>query len=228
MKQALLTSALALVFGFFGAVIFSVSGLADKRTEAYLMDNPQILPAMARAYEEQAASDRIAAVGDGLFEAFPGAVLGNQNGSKVLVEFTDYNCPYCRVSAADVEALIAQDPEVKVVVREWSIFPGSEIASRMALAAAEQGKFPEFHKAMFELSPATPETVREAAERAGLDLARAQEFGQSQAVELELRNNSIMAQQLGFTGTPSWVTEGNAFEGAVGTRALQAAVDREN
>lgn len=227
MKQNLTIAALALAFGFLGAVLFSVSGLADRRTEAYLMDNPQLLPAMAQAYEEQAASERLAAIGDQVYEPFPGAVLGNPEGSKVLVEFTDYNCPYCRVSSADVEELIAKDPEVKVVIREWSIFQGSDIASRMALAAAEQGKFAEFHKAMFALAPASPQSVREAAARAGLDLERAQAFGQSPVVEQELRNNAQMAQQLGFTGTPSWIAGDNAFEGAVGTSALQAALDRE-
>lgn len=227
MKQFLMNGALALACGFLGAATWSATGLADQRTEAYLMENPQILPAMAQAYEEQASSDRLASMGDGLYTPFPGAVLGNPNGSKVLVEFTDYNCPYCRTSSDDVEALVKQDPEVKVVIREWSIFQGSEIASRMALAAAEQDKYAEFHKAMFELAPASPASVREAAERAGMDLDRALAFGQSPVVEAELRNNALMAQQLGFTGTPSWVAGGNAFEGAVGTSALQAALDRE-
>ena len=96
----------------------------------------------------------------------------------------------------------------------------------MALAAAEQGKFAGFHKAMFELAPASPESVREAAVRAGMDLARAQAFEQSPVVDAELRNNALMAQQLGFSGTPSWIAGGSAFEGAVGTSALQTALDR--
>lgn len=226
MKQLLINSALAIVCGFLGAAAFSQSGLADKRTEAYLLENPQILPAMVQAFEAREASERLAGLDDQVYEPFPGAFLGNPNGSKVLVEFTDYNCPFCKTSAADVKALIAQDPEVKVVIREWSIFQGSEIASRMALAAAEQGKFAEFHEAMFDLSPASPESVREAAERAGLDLDRAQEFGQSSVVNAELRNNALIAQQMGFTGTPSWIASGGAFEGAVGTSALQTALDR--
>ncbi|NVE95329.1 DsbA family protein [Altererythrobacter lutimaris] len=226
MKQLLTTAALAAACGFLGAATWSVTGLADKRTEAYLLDNPQLLPAMAQAYEEQAASDRLAQIGDQVYEPFPGAVLGNPNGSKVLVEFTDYNCPYCRVASKQVADLIAQDPEVKVVIREWSIFQGSEVASRMALAAADQGKFPEFHKAMFELAPASAESVREAAERVGLDMTRAQEFGQSRVVEAELRSNALIAQQMGFTGTPSWIAGGTTFEGAIGTSALQTALDR--
>lgn len=228
MKNNLITAALALVCGFAGAAVWSVSGLADARTKSYLLDNPQLLPQMAQAWQDQESSERISSLGEELFEAFEGAVLGNPDGTKVLVEFTDYNCPYCRSSSADVEALIAQDPQVKVVIREWSIFPGSEIASRMALAAAEQGKFEAFHKAMFERAPATPESVEEAARAAGLDLERAQAFAQSAEASAEMQRNARLAQQLGFTGTPSWVAGGQAFEGAVGTSALQAAVDRES
>ena len=228
MKQLLTNAVLALACGFLGAATWSATGLADKRTEAYLMDNPQILPAMVQAFEEQEARDRLARMDNQVYKPFPGAVLGNPNGSKVLVEFTDYNCPFCKTSSQDVAALIEQDPEVKVVIREFPIFQGSDIASRMALAAAEQDKFAEFHKAMFDLAPASAASVREAAERAGLDLERARAFGQSRVVEAELRNNSLMAQQLGFDGTPSWIAGGRAFEGAVGTSALQAALDREN
>ncbi len=228
MKTHFITAAIAIVSGFAGAAAWSATGLADQRTESFLMDNPQILPAMAQAFQEQEETDRVARIGDELYEPFPGAVLGNPNGSKVLVEFTDYNCPYCKVSSADVFALIEQDPEVKVVIREWSIFQGSDIASRMALAAADQGKYPAFHKAMFEFAPATPASVEEAARAAGLDLERARAFAASREAELELRSNELLARQLGFDGTPSWVAGGRAFEGAVGTSALQTAVDRGN
>jgi len=224
LRNSALTAALALVFGFLGAALWSWSGLADARTQTYLLDNPQILPQMAEAYQRQEATERLAGIADEVMQPFPGAVLGNPNGSKVLVEFTDYNCPYCRLSLEDVDKLIASDPEVKVVIREWPIFQGSDIASRMALAAAKQGKYRAFHDTMFRLGPATPETVRAAAEEAGLDLEQAQAFGVSEEVELELARNQGLARQLGFTGTPSWVTKDSAFEGAVGFEALKQAV----
>lgn len=225
LKNSLLTAALALVFGFLGAATWSWTGLADARTKTYLLDNPELLPQMADAYSKAESERRLAGVSAEVMESFPGAFLGNPEGSKVLVEFTDYNCPYCRASMEDVEKLVAQDPEVKVIIREWPIFRGSDIASRMALAAAKQGKFEAFHKAMFGLTPATPESVNQAARQAGLDLEQAQADGSSQEVEIELARNQSLAQQLGFTGTPSWVTANSAFEGAVGLAGLQSALD---
>ena len=224
-KNSALSAVVALVFGFLGAAAWSWSGLADARTRTYLLDNPQILPLMAEAYQRDEATQRLAGIADEVMKPFPGAVLGNPQGSKVLVEFTDYNCPYCRLSKDDITKLVAEDPEVKVVIREWPIFQGSDIASRMALAAAKQDKYQAFHEAMFEMGPATPETVLAAAEAAGLDLEQAQIDGVSEEVELELAQNLGLARQLGFTGTPSWVTRESAFEGAVGFEALKQAVN---
>lgn len=228
LRSTLLTAVIALVFGFLGAGVWSWSGLADNRTRAYLLDHPEILPEMAEAYQRQEAEARLAGIGDVVRQPFEGAILGNPNGSKVLVEFTDYNCPYCKASQADLQRLIAQDPDLKVVIREWPIFPGSDLSTRMALAAAKQGKYEAFHDAMFRLAPATPESVLQAAQEAGLDLEQAKVDGASEEVNAELARNGALAQQLGFTGTPSWVTHDQAFEGAVGFGALKRAVDAPN
>lgn len=226
-KTALVSAVVALAFGFLGAGIWSWSGLADTRTKEYLLENPELLQQMADAYQQKQAQERLASVSQDVREAFPGAVIGNPEGSKVLVEFTDYNCPYCRQSMEDVKRLVADDPEVKVVIREWPIFQGSDVASRMALAAAMQGKYEAFHDAMFRLGPVTAESVAAAAREAGLDMDQAREDGMSEQVETELQRNQMLAQQLGFSGTPSWVTANDAFEGAIGYAGLKAALEAD-
>ena len=226
LRNTLITAVTALVFGFLGAAIWSISGLNDSRTREYLMANPDILPEMAEAYQSQEASKRIASMGDELFTAFPGAVLGNPDGTKVLVEFTDYNCPYCKSSLADVKRLVESDREVKVVVREWPIFEGSDEPARMALAAAKQGKYEVFHDALFEIGARDSASIEAAAKKAGLDLEQARKDAASDAVTLEIARNQGLAQGLGFDGTPSWVTRNKAINGAVGFDALKEALDK--
>jgi protein-disulfide isomerase len=221
--QTLLTALLALTFGFLGAAIWSYSGLADNRTRSFLLANPDMLPQMVSAYEAQEAGKRLANVDAEVFVPFPGAVLGNPKGTKVLVEFTDYNCPYCEKSLEDVQRLIAGDPQVKVVVREWPIFEGSDVASRMALAAALQGKYPAFHEAMFRTG--NPEA---AARAAGLDMARAEADAASDPVSTELARNTELARSLGFSGTPAWIAGKQPIGGAVGYDALKAALDESS
>lgn len=219
LRSNLLTALLALVFGFLGAAIWSYSGLADNRTRDFLMGNPDLLPQMAQAYEEQEAGKRLAAMGTEVFAPFPGAVIGNPNGKRVLVEFTDYNCPYCEASLKDVHRMVAEDPELKVVIREWPIFEGSDTASRMALAAGLQGKYRAFHDAMFATGD-----VAAAARAAGLDMARAEADAASQAVSIEIARNLDLARALGFTGTPSWIAGGKPISGAIGYDRLKAAL----
>jgi protein-disulfide isomerase len=208
-----------MVFGFLGAATWSYSGLADNRTRSFLLDNPDLLPQMAQAYEEQEAGKRLAQMGGAVFDPFPGVVLGNPNGKRVLVEFTDYNCPYCEASLKDVKRLVAEDPDLKVVIREWPIFEGSDVASRMALAAGLQGKYSAFHEAMFATGDASA-----AAKAAGLDMARAERDAASEAVSTEIARNLDHARALGFTGTPAWIAGQKPFGGAVGYEKLKAAL----
>ena len=227
MRNHLLTALIALVFGFAGAALWSLSGLGNGQTRDYLLANPQILPEMAEAYQRGDAQNRLAQIADEVKQPFPGAVLGNPDGSKVLVKFTDYGCTYCRQSVAAIDELIAADPELKVVVREWPIFDGSEQAARMALAAAKQGKYPAFYHAMFEQGPPSEAGIARAAQIAGLDIAAAEAFAQSDEATAELAKSMAFARTLQFTGTPSWVAGGEVIEGLVPAERLAKALDAE-
>ncbi|MBV7265510.1 DsbA family protein [Erythrobacter ani] len=212
----LLSALVALVFGFAGAAAWSYSGFADDRTRAYMMENPEILEELFVALQEKQGRERLAQLGGEVYEPFPGAVMGNPNGTKVLVEFTDYNCGYCEASVPDVTRLIAEDPDLKVILRELPQFQGSEGAARMALAAALQGKYPEFHDAMFKMGPANSETAEIVARNIGMDLERARVDAASNAVTTELARNTSIAQSLGFGGTPGWIAGDTTINGYVG------------
>jgi protein-disulfide isomerase len=179
---------------------------------------------MAQKLQQREAETRLAGIGGDLTRPFPGAVLGNPNGTVTLVEFSDYGCTYCRHSVEDVKALVAADPNLRVVMREWPIFEGSDVPARMALAAAAQGKYAAFHDAMFAHGPPTPQSMEIAAKAAGLDLPAARAFMTSQQVEFELANNQNLARKLGFEGTPSWVAGKRVFSGAIGREGLEQAI----
>lgn len=227
MKNAIVTALIALVCGFAGAALWSLSGLGESRTRAWLVANPDLLPAMAEALQRRETATKLAEVGGAVASPFPGAVLGNPQGTRTLVKFTDYGCTYCRASEADVQRLIAGDPQLRVVIREWPIFDGSEEAARMALAAARQGKYAAFYTAMFAAGPPSAAAIASAVSKSGLDLERARADAASDAVAAELAQNMQLARTLGFTGTPSWIAEGQVLQGAVGYRALRQALDRK-
>jgi protein-disulfide isomerase len=221
----LLTALVALVFGFAGAAAFWWSGMGGRETRDYLLANPDILPDMADRLQQREAEKRLAGVSGEVVRPFPGAVLGNPEGTVTLVEFTDYGCTYCRHSVDDVKALIAANPQLRVVMREWPIFEGSDAAARMALAAARQGKYAAFHDAMFAHGPPSEQSIATAARIAGLDMDKARAVLRSPEVEFELAKNRELARQLAFEGTPSWVAGKRLYFGAIGREKLGEAIE---
>ena len=99
-------------------------------------------------------------------------VLGNPDGDVTVVEFFDYNCPYCRRAMDEVQGLMDADANVRLVYREWPILgEGSVFAAKAALAARKQGKYEEFHWAMMSMNGRAEEaSVLRVAAEVGLDI----------------------------------------------------------
>lgn len=222
----LATLIIALAAGFSGAALWDLTGLGDRTTREYLLANPEVLPQAMEVLQRREQQALIQPLRGELERPFPGAVLGNPNGTVTLVEFSDYACGYCRQSLADVDALIAANPDLKVVIREYPILRAESVdAARMALAAAQQGRYDEFHRAMFDLGPPTAETIEAAANRAGIDLARARAAIDSGALDMQLQSNAMLASRIGISGTPGWVVGDQALNGAVGQQAIGDAIE---
>ncbi|MCX7284323.1 MAG: DsbA family protein [Novosphingobium sp.] len=192
----------------------------------YILENPEVLPEAMERLQSRESQARVAPIRGALETAFPGAVLGNPNGKVTLVEFTDFACTYCRQSVKSLETLIAKNPDLRVVVRELPIIaPESAPAARMALAAAAQGRYPAYHKAMFEGARPSDASIAAAAGAAGLDMTAASAFAARPAVEDELKRNLEFARELGINGTPAWIVGGRIISGAVPPEELQSAID---
>ncbi|EJL33204.1 protein-disulfide isomerase [Novosphingobium sp. AP12] len=192
----------------------------------YILDHPEILPQAMENLQKRQATQALSGVRQNVETPFPGAVLGNPNGKVTLVEFTDFACGYCRQSLGDVQGLIAKNPDLRIVVRELPIIsPHSPDAAKMALAAAEQGKYPQFHDAMFAAGQVDTPTIEAVAQKVGLDMDRARRIAASPTVEAELSRNLEIAQRLGFSGTPSWIAGERLIAGAVGIDQLSEAVN---
>lgn len=192
----------------------------------YILDHPEILPQAMDNLQRKQSAETLAGVRQSVETPFPGAVLGNPNGRVTLVEFSDYACGFCRQSLPDVAALIARNPDLRIVMRELPIIsPHSPAAARMALAAAEQGKYAAFHDAMFAAGQVDEPTIEAVAKKIGLDLDRARRVAASPQAEAELTRNLDVAGKLGFSGTPSWVVGDRLIAGAVGIDQLARALD---
>jgi len=221
----IITICIALVAGFAGAAAWDYAGVGPDRTREALLANPEILPEAMQELQRRDMVARIGPIRDELEAPFPGAVLGNPDGEITLVEFTDYACGYCRMSLEHVDQVIAQNPDLRVVIREYPILSaGSADAARMALAAAEQGRFAQFHDAMFAAESLSTENIELAARQAGVDVERALTAISSGQYDGQLQNNVFLARNMGVSGTPAWVVGDQVLSGAVGAETLNAAI----
>src|SRR5258708_17344934 len=136
-------------------------------------------------------------------------VLGNPEGDISIVEYFDYNCPYCRKIAPEISQVVQDDGKVRLVLKDWPILgETSKIAARMALAAKYQDKFLAAHEALIGVSSKLTEPrIRELLAGAGVDMDRLDRDLTAKAKEIDaiLARNNDQALAFEFRGTPSFI-----------------------
>ncbi len=155
--------------------------------------------------------------------------VGSKTADVTIAEFMDYNCPYCRKSHPALKELLATDPGVRVLYKEWPIFgPVSEYAARLALAAKWQGKYALAHDALMTAPRrfAAKEEVRDVLRTAGLDMKKLDEDAASHNDKITrlLARNSLQAEMIGLQGTPAWIIGPFIVPGGLDFAQLQEAV----
>lgn len=155
-------------------------------------------------------------------------VLGNPDGNVTLTEFFDYNCPFCRKMVAPIHRVILEDPELRVVFREWPVFGAdSEDATRASLASLRQGRYWQMHTAMFKIpGKATADTARRAAVEVGLDLPRLERDMLSPEIERHITMTFMLSDHMGLVGTPSFIAGDEAAFGELSGDDLRGLVSR--
>ncbi len=136
-------------------------------------------------------------------------VAGNADGDITIVEYFDYQCPYCRKIEPELRQVVQDDGKVRLVLKDWPILgPVSVVASRMALASKFQDKFIKAHEALIGVSSKLTEPrIRELLDGAGIDVDRANRdlAANSKAIDAILARNNDQATAFGFKGTPSFI-----------------------
>ncbi|MCA3503930.1 MAG: thioredoxin domain-containing protein [Rhodobacter sp.] len=211
--------------------------VSDDRIKALiaetLRDNPELILEALQALEARQAEAEAAAAAAvltnerALLERDPNApVLGNPDGDVTVVEFFDYNCPYCKRAMPEIDALLAQDGQIRLVLREWPILSeGSALAARAALAARKQGKYPEMYDALMNMrGKLEADTVMRIAGEVGLDLEKLKADMQSPEVEEHIATSMRLADALGFNGTPAFIVGDQLIPGFVEKAQLAEAV----
>jgi protein-disulfide isomerase len=136
-------------------------------------------------------------------------VLGNPQGDLTVVEYFDYQCPYCKKIAPEIAKVVREDGKIRLVLKDWPIFgPISKSAAELALAAKYQNKYQEAHDALIgakeKLSDAN---ISELLTKAGIDAEKTRQDLQAHQKTIAdvLIHNNAQADAFGFQGTPGFI-----------------------
>ena len=202
--------------------------------ESFLMSDPKILQRVSialdstlKAEESEKSTAAIAAMHDAIFNDPGQVVVGNPEGDVTLVEFFDYNCGYCRSALPDMAALLAEDPNLRVIFKEFPILSNESIdAARVAVQVGESDvDYWSFHEALFS---SRGKVDKQVALAAATDLGLSQvnlELGMdSDSVAKSIQTSYEIAKALNISGTPTYIIGNEIIPGAIGIDELRGRI----
>lgn len=156
-------------------------------------------------------------------------VAGNPKGDITIVAFLDYNCPFCKKSAPDLEKLVKTDGKIRLVYKDWPILtPASIHGAQLALAAKHQGKYEQVHHALMAIpgKRVSKEAMTEVVQKSGVDMERLNADLKQYGAEIQelIQRNLDQADALGLTGTPVYLIGPFKALGALTYEQFQQAV----
>ncbi len=203
----------------------------------YLVNNPEVLRDAIEALDKHdkatEAAERqktVSSQAGPLFTSKYQATIGNPKASATLVEFFDYNCHYCKGALPDIARLIKDDPNLKVVLKDFPVLgPGSVEAAKVAAAARNQlpgDRFWAFHyKLLGSHGPVGKAEAMAVAKDLGLDMDKLAKDMESPDVKAGLDETMQLADAMQINGTPTFVLGQDLVVGAVGYDQLKSKID---
>jgi protein-disulfide isomerase len=206
-----------------------------KLVHDYIMENPTVITDAIEALRQkeelaaEASSKRaIVERHADIFEDPESPVIGNPKGDVTVVEFFDYRCSYCKAMSDLVFDTVKSDGKVRLVMKEFPILgPDSVTAARAALAARNQKKYEEFHRALMKMKgPMNEATIMKTAAEAGLNVERLKKDMEDDKIDTVLKNNIQLAHVLDISGTPGFIIGDQVTPGAMNQQALKQMIDQ--
>lgn len=194
----------------------------------YLLEHPEIIPQAMEALQQRETDKLVSQNRTALETPFAGAWDGAEKGHVTVVEFSDYACGFCRKANGDLNRLLAEDKDVRLVIRQLPILgPDSEIAARTGLAIAKtSNKFSEFHHQIYNSKHLSAEVIVDIVKSLGLNPQEIAKESSSPAITQEITRNILLARELGLTGTPAFIIGDKVFSGVADYAALKDAVTK--
>lgn len=203
--------------------------------ESYLLENPSILQKVSAALDAEIKTAQAAQTKEALqslqeviYNDPDHVVLGNPNGDVTLVELFDYNCGYCRSALPDLATLMAEDPNLRIILKEFPILSqGSVDAAKVAVVVGRDKSvdYWTFHQKLFtSRGQITKDTALAAAKELGLNPVTVGLETEAPEIDRILARSFQIAQGLNVTGTPTYIIGNEVIPGAIGLDSLRERI----
>ena len=196
-------------------------GKSTEQVIAALKDSPMARGPKPRAVLEDAVRIPIAGA----------PVKGPENAPVTLVEFSDFECPYCSKAVHQVDALLKAFPnDIRLVYKQFplSMHPHAKLAAEASLAANEQGKFWEMHDKLFaNFRQLSRERILEIAREIGLDTTRFTADLNSGKYNSTVDRDLKDGEEAGVYGTPAFFINGKHYNGPMDLSAVKPLIEAE-
>jgi len=205
----------------------------------YLMDNPQVIMDAVAVLEERNAANQenvdlklVEDNSDAIFNDGFSWVGGNPEGDVTVVEFLDYRCGYCRKAYEEVSELIADDGNIRFIVKEFPILGQASLdSSRFAMAtklAAGDEAYEMMHDALMAYKgPTEVEALARLADGLGLESDAIVAELENEEIDAALRGTHQLAQTMQINGTPTFVFGDQMIRGYVPLSAMEQIVSEQ-
>ena len=162
-----------------------------------------VIPKQARSGDSEITRDMILNDPDA-------PVAGNPDGDLTIVDFFDYNCPYCKMAAKSLEKIVKADGNIRLVYKDWPILAETSIVgARLALAAKYQDRYLPVHHALMDIPGygISQEQMLEAVSKTGVDRRRLDADTAAHAGDILrlIKRNLSIAEAIGLQGTPGFL-----------------------
>jgi protein-disulfide isomerase len=155
-------------------------------------------------------------------------VLGNPDGDVTIVEYYDYQCPFCKKIAPELAKVVRDDGKVRLILKDWPVFGDlSKYAARIVLASKYQNKFQAAHDALMNATEKlTDANVPEILTKAGIDVSKATTdlASNKDSIDALMARNDEQAQAFGFQGTPSFIVGTFRIPGGINAAQFKQAI----
>jgi protein-disulfide isomerase len=200
------------------------------RVRSYLLSHPEVVEEAVEALNakqaSQAQANMVAAVNKHRqqIEYDPMDFVANPNGKVTVAEFFDFRCGYCKQIAPEVIKLIAANPDVRFVFKDFPIFGAqSDQAAALALAAKDQNKYLSLYSQFFQAQELGDADIKRIVSAEGLNFDSLKTRASQPIIAQHLAATHQLAKDVGMDGTPQFVVGGVVVQGA-NLPALKAAI----